>query len=672
MARPRGYRPKRDGGITGRDDAARGALPGSKPAALPAGILPQLATLVTEPPAGDDWLHEMKFDGYRVLCRIEHGSVRLRSRTGADWTDRLPGVARAASRLPARAAMLDGEVAIVMKNGVTSFNALQKALGGESIGEPVYFVFDLLHLDGYDLTGTRLEARKQALHALLASGRAGPTLRYSDHVAGNGDAFLRQACRMGLEGMVSKHRDAPYESGRGRSWLKTKCIHEQEFVVGGFTDPEGGRRGIGALLLGVYDEGGRLAYVGKVGTGFSHSAAIDIRRKLDGLAERTTPFASRPPGAARAHWVRPQLVGEVQFTEWTPDGRLRHPSWKGLREDKPARDVVRERPAGAGAASRPRPNAIAAGEHAKTVRARTRRASKAAPDGAAQAAGVRITHPDRVLYPPQGITKLDLAKFYEAIGDWILPHLVGRPTSLVRCPEGLAGECFYQKHVGPGAPATLRQVRIREKRKAGDYLVVDDLPGLIGLVQIGVLEIHTWNAVAERLEEPDRLVFDLDPGDGVPWRDVVTAARRLRAYLQDVGLIAFPKTTGGKGLHLVVPIDRGPGWDECLAFARSVAEALARDSPRSFTADVAKSARRGRVYLDYLRNLRGATAVAAFSPRARAGAPVSTPLAWDELGPRVGSDHFTVSNLPRRLASMRQDPWKDYATTHQPLPAVRR
>jgi bifunctional non-homologous end joining protein LigD len=533
---------------------------------------------VGDPPAGDDWLHEIKFDGYRVLCRIEHGSVRLRSRTGADWTDRLPGVTRAASRLPTRAAMLDGEVAIVMSNGVTSFNALQNALGGESGDEPVYFVFDLLHLDGYDLAGTPLEARKQALHALLASGRAAPTLRYSDHVAGNGDAFLRQACRMQLEGVVSKRRDAPYESGRGRSWLKTKCVREQEFVVGGFTDPEGGRHGIGALLLGVYDQGGRLVYVGKVGTGFSHDAAIDIRRKLDGLAERTTPFASRPPGAARAHWVRPQLVGEVRFTEWTP----------------------------------------------------------------------------------------------EAIGDWILPHLRGRPASLVRCPEGLAGECFYQKHVGPGAPATLRRVRIREKKKAGDYLVVDDLPGLIGLVQLGVLEIHTWNAVAERLEEPDRLVFDLDPGDDVPWRDVVAAARRLRAYLQDAGLIAFPKTTGAKGLHLVVPIDRGPGWDECLAFARSVAEALARDSPRSFTADVAKSMRRGRIYLDYLRNLRGATAVAAFSTRARAGAPVSTPLAWDELGPRLRSDHFTVSNLPRRLASMRQDPWKEYATTHQPLPAVSR
>ena len=498
-------------------------------------------------------------------------------------------------------------------------------------------------------------------------------MRYSDHVTGNGEAFLRQACRMSLEGVVSKRSDAPYQSGRSRSWLKAKCIQEQEFVVGGFTDPEGSRAGIGALLLGVHDDSGRLVYVGKVGTGFSSRAAIDLRHKLERLVQSSSPFATRPPGTARAHWVRPKLVGEVEFTEWTPDGRLRHPSWKGLREDKPAREIVRERPAGEDGGSRPR---ASAGGRAKLafVRARTRPTARRAPGTAmaAEVAGVRITHPDRVLYQPQGITKLDLAKFYETIADWILPHLRGRPTSLVRCPQGLAKECFYQKHVGTWAPAALRRIRIQEKKKVGEYLIVDDLPGLIGLVQIGILEIHTWNAVAEHLEEPDRLVFDLDPGDDVPWRDVVAAARTLRAYLQDVGLESFLKTTGGKGLHLVVPIDPGPGWDDCLAFARSVADELARDSPKSFTADVSKSERRGRIYVDYLRNLRGATAVAAFSTRARQGAPVSTPLAWDELGARIRSDHFTVSNLPRRLASLRSDPWKAYETTHQALPAVRR
>jgi bifunctional non-homologous end joining protein LigD len=646
-------------------DAA--SLPGARRASLPAFVAPQLATLVATAPAGDEWLHEMKFDGYRVLCRIDRGSVRLLSRNGKDWTDRVPGIARAAARLGVGAAMLDGEVAVVLPNGVTSFNALQNALGGAGGDEPVYFVFDLVHLDGSDLTRTPLEERKRALRAVLEAGNAGPTLRYSDHVAGNGEAFLRHACRMALEGVVSKRRDAPYESGRGRSWLKAKCIQEQEFVVGGFTDPEGRRTGIGALLLGVHDADGELVYVGKVGTGFSAREAVALRQRLAKLEIANPPFARRPPGAGRAHWVRPEVVGEVEFTEWTPDGRLRHPSWKGVREDKRASEVVRERPVGTDPAPRPR-----AGAKRSFVRARTRRASKPASGSPVEVAGVRITHPDRVLYPPQGITKIDLARFYESIADWVLPHLRGRPTSLVRCPEGISQECFYQKHVGTWAPAALRRVRIQEKKKVGEYLVVEDLPGLIGLVQIGILEIHTWNAVADRLEQPDRLVFDLDPGDDVAWRDVVVAARRLRERLQHLGLESFLKTTGGKGLHLVVPIDPGPSWTDCLAFARSIAGELARESPGSFTVDVAKSERRGRIYLDYLRNLRGATAVAAYSTRARPGAPVSTPLAWEELGPRLRSDHFTVSNLPRRLASLRRDPWNDYARTRQTLPARRR
>jgi bifunctional non-homologous end joining protein LigD len=653
---------------------AAAGLPGARRAALPAFIAPQLATLVAAPPAGDEWLHEMKFDGYRVLCRIERGTVRLLSRNGKDWTDRLPGVARAASRFDARSAMLDGEVAVVLPNGVTSFNALQNALGGSTDDEPVYFVFDLLHLDGSDLTGTPLEQRKEALRSLLDASGADPILRYSDHVVGNGEAFLRHACRMALEGVVSKRRDAPYQSGRTRSWLKAKCIQEQEFVIGGFTDPEGRRSGLGALLLGVYDADGKLVYVGKVGTGFTTRDAIDLRQRLDALVQPTSPFARRPAGAVHAHWVRPELVGEVEFTEWTPDGRLRHPSWKGLREDKPAHEIVREVPAVAEPAPRVRATIDGAASGAKRsfVRTRRRRVSKAATTGEAQVAGIRITHPDRIVYPPQGITKLDLARFYESIADWILPHLRSRPTSLVRCPEGLARECFYQKHVGVWAPAALRRVRIREKKKVGDYLVVDDLPGLIGLVQIGILEIHTWNAVVERLEQPDRLVFDLDPGDRVPWRAVVAAAHSVRAHLQHLGLESFLKTTGGKGLHLVVPIDAGPGWDDCLAFARSVAEDLARKSPRAFTANVAKNERRGRIYIDYLRNLRGATAVAAYSTRARPGAPVSTPLSWDELSPRLRSDHYTVSNLPRRLASLRIDPWTDYDRTRQALPAHRR
>jgi bifunctional non-homologous end joining protein LigD len=447
---------------------------------------------------------------------------------------------------------------------------------------------------------------------------------------------------MSLEGVVSKRRDSPYAGGRTRAWLKVKCVQGQEVVIGGFTEPKGRRSGLGALLIGVYDDG-TLRYAGKVGTGFTTAQARELRTRLDALERKESPFAGRTPRAAQAHWVAPSLVAEVDFTEWTPEGRLRHPSFKGLREDKPAKEIVRERaPSGTSAPS---------------------------PD---DVAGVRLTHPDRVLYPETALTKRGLADFYAGIADWMLPHLVGRPTTLVRCPEGLAGECFYQKHTGYWAPKSLRRVHIREKRKIGQYLVVDDLAGLVGLVQIGILEIHVWNATSDRLEQPDRLVFDLDPGDDVAWPAVVAAARLVRARLQDHGLESFVKTTGGKGLHVVAPIDRGPDWDACARFARGVAEALAREAPDAFVATMTKARRHGRIFVDWLRNVRGATAVAAYSTRAKPNAPVSTPLAWDELGPRTTPDRFTVATLPRRLASLRADPWEGLGSVRQTLPASRR
>ena len=619
-------------------------MAGAKAAPLPARIAPQLATLVEAPPAGDHWLHEMKYDGYRILCRITQGHARLLTRNGKDWTEQFPSVAHAAEGLGVEQAVLDGEVAVLRPDGTTTFSGLQNVGSAEASGTLVYFVFDVLHLNGFDLTAVPLATRKTALRDLLATGRDTTTLRYGDHVAGNGDAFFRQACRLSLEGMVSKRHDAPYTPGRGRGWLKVKCVQGQEVIIGGFTDPQGRRAGIGALLLGVHDDG-KLVYAGKVGTGFSDAQARELRRRLDALETKTSPFAGRPPRASRAHWVRPTLVAEVDFTEWTPDGRLRHPVFKGLREDKPAREIVREVSA-----------------------AKPRRAGA----GNVEIAGVRLTHPDRVLYPEQGLTKRGLAEFYVSIADWIVPQLAGRPTTLVRCPEGIGGGCFYQKHTGHWAPATLRRVRIREQRKVGEYLVVDDLPGLIGLVQIGILEIHTWNARVEHLDEPDRLVFDLDPGEDVPWEAIVTAAQVVRRRLRDLGLESFVKTTGGKGLHLVVPIVRGPSWDACAAFARSVADGLAHDAPEAFVATMGKSHRAGRIFVDYLRNVRGATAVAAYSTRARAGAPISTPLDWTELDARTRPDRFTVATLPRRLAALRRDPWTAYATTHQKLPTLGR
>jgi bifunctional non-homologous end joining protein LigD len=640
--------------------------PGARPSRLRKFVQPQLATLVAAPPAGDEWLHELKFDGYRILCRIEKGRVTLWSRNARDWTAQFPGIASAASQLPVRAALLDGEIAVLLPNGTTSFQALQNALSAGDRGQLVYFVFDLLHLDGQDLTGAPLEARKTALEELIGTGRDGP-IRYSAHVVGQGEAFFRQACRRSLEGVVSKRRDRPYEPGRGRSWLKVKCIQEQEFVVGGFTEPKGTRAGLGALLLGVHDDGDGLAYAGKVGTGFTGAAARRLRERLDGLRVEKSPFRRPPPGAREARWVKPELVAEVEFTEWTTDGRLRHPSFKGLREDKPAGEVVRERPAPAQASA-------SRGGGRRTRKTAVKQANASAgPQDDAVVAGVRISHPDRVVYPAQGITKAQLAGYYAAIAEHMLPHLRSRPTVLLRCPEGLGQECFYQKHAGSWAPSSLRRVPIREKRKTSDYLVVDDVAGLVSLVQMGALEFHTWNAQADSLETPDRLVFDLDPGPDVPWPAVRTAARLVRARLDAHGLTSFVKTTGGKGLHVVAPIAPGPDWDACLAFAHQVTEALVAETPRAFVATMAKVARKGKIFIDYLRNQRGATSVAAYSTRARPGAPVSTPITWDELDSISAGDHFTIETVQRRLARRSGDPWEGYgAATRQHLPRTER
>jgi bifunctional non-homologous end joining protein LigD len=646
-------------------DPVHGPIPGARPGRLPDFVSPQLATLVASPPTADEWLHEMKFDGYRILCRIEKGRATLWSRNARDWTGQFPAIAAVVARLPARQAFLDGEIAMLLPNGTTSFQALQNALSTNRQGQLVYFVFDLLHLDGQDLTGATLEARKNALEALIGTGRDG-AIRYSTHVVGHGDEFFRQACRLSLEGVVSKRRDRPYEPGRGRSWLKVKCIQEQEFVVGGFTEPKGARTGLGALLLGVNGENGALAYAGKVGTGFTGPMAKRLRERLDRIQIPKSPFERRPPGAAEAHWVKPELVAEVEFTEWTEDGRLRHPSFKGIREDKAAADVVRERPAKPAATPR------RAGVRAPKATPSTGEKMSTTRGEDAVVAGVRITHPDRVVYPDDGVTKARLARYYAAIADHILPHLRSRPTALVRCPDGVGHECFYQKHPGPWTPPSLRRVRIREKSKTDEYLVIEDVAGLVGLVQMGVLEIHTWNAQADRLETPDRLVFDLDPAPDVPWRAVLTAARLVRSALEAQELESFVKTTGGKGLHVVTPIKPGPAWPACVAFARRVVDNLVAETPRAFTATMAKSARTGKIFVDYFRNQRGATSVSAYSTRARPGAPVSTPVTWDELDAVPAGSHFTIASVERRLAKLTADPWARYATLRQSLPALRR
>jgi bifunctional non-homologous end joining protein LigD len=631
---------------------AAAALPAARKGPLPATPAAQLATLVDEPPKGDDWLHEMKFDGYRILARLQDGRARLVSRNGKDWTAQFPTVAAAVEALPVRSALLDGEVAVVLPSGTTSFQALQNALTSRDKGSLAYFLFDLVHLDGISLSRSPLEARKTLLKDLLGASAPGSPLRFSDHVVGSGGAFFKEACALGVEGIVSKRRDAPYEPSRSRTWLKVKCLQRQEFVIGGYTDPAGSRAGLGALLLGVFDTSGQLEFAGKVGTGFTAKALQEMHRRLAAIEQPGSPFKhARIPGVTRAHWVRPDLVGEVTFTEWTSDGRLRHPSFQGLRQDKKARDVVREIPRSVEAATaEPRRGPRTGGEEV--------------------VAGVRLTHPDRVLYAPQGITKRDLAAFYVSIADAVLPHVKGRPLTLVRCPEGAEKDCFYMKHSLVWAPPALRRVKIQEKTKKGEYLVADDLAGLVSLVQMGILEIHTWNALADTVERPDRVVFDLDPDPAVSWDRVVAAAQALRTRLHALHFESFVKTTGGKGLHVVVPLRPASTWDESFAFSRALSEELERARPKDYTTAMPKARRRGKILIDYFRNNRGNTSVAAYSTRARPGAPVSMPIGWDELEKGVRPDQFHVGNVRPRLASPSADPWKRYATVRQGITAA--
>jgi bifunctional non-homologous end joining protein LigD len=669
--KPKGgrWRPKASAPKTAPSPAG---VAGARKGPMPRVLRPQLATLVTEAPPGDAWLHELKFDGYRILGRLQGGRARLVSRNGNDWTGNFPSLAAAIEALPVSQALIDGEVAVLMPDGTTSFQALQNALSQRDQGELVYFAFDLPYLEGYDLTRARLEDRKAALASLISG--AGTAVRYSAHVVGSGQAFFENACRMRLEGIVSKRRDAPYESRRGGSWLKVKCLRRQEVVIGGWTEPSGARTGLGALLVGV-QEGGGLAYVGKVGTGYTEKVLKDLRRRLGALEQASAPFSPKPKGVGAAHWAKPELVAEVAFTEWTGDGKMRHPSFQGLRADKPAREVVRERETPtetvAPPAEPPRPRRSNEPAPKAAAKSGARPSSHAKGESEATVAGVRLTHPDRVLYPAPGITKRDLAAFYESIAKWVLPHVVGRPLTLVRCPEGLEKECFYMKHSGVWAPPALRRVKIKEKTKTGDYLVVDDLAGVISLVQMGILEIHTWNSPADSVEEPNRIVFDLDPGPEVAFDKVMAGARLLRESLRSVGLESFVKTTGGKGLHIVVPLAAGHGWDETFGFSELVAGQIVKEDPRTYTDSMPKAGRQAKILIDVLRNNRGSTSVAAYSTRARPEAPVSVPLAWDELQRDLRPDQYTVENLPRRLSSLKADPWARYFTLRQKLAVPR-
>ena len=654
------------------------AIVGARVAKLPAMLSPMLATLVDAIPTGDDWLHEIKYDGYRMLCRIDKSKVAVFSRNGKEWTGALGGIADAVGELGLESAWLDGEVTVVDDRGQTSFQALQNALSDPAGQRLVYFVFDVLYFDGYDLQGVALGERKSLLRKLIPE--TAKTVRFSADVRGSGAEFFKQACALGLEGAVSKRADSTYRGGaRTRAWLKVKCGKRQEMVIAGFTDPQGSRSGLGALLLGVYEPGGALRYSGKVGTGFNDRILASLRSKLDLLVQPSSSFVNPPRGyeAKGVHWVKPQLVAEIAFTEWTQDGTLRHPSFQGLREDKKAKDVVRETPVHEPEMK----TAKLATKPAKAAASRGKAVSKPAPLPRAKAtvratdpkgsatsdtvAGVKLSHPDKLLYPESKLAKQDLARYYESVGEWILPHLRGRPLSLVRCPDGWSGECFYQKHAPKTINPAVERVLVPEGQGNATYMAANSVSALVALVQWGVLELHPWGARTPRLDRPDRLIFDFDPDDGVAWNEIVPAVGVLRTLLGDLGLSGFLKTTGGKGLHVVVPIRATLDWDEAKGFTKAIADLMVRTFPDRFIAVMSKSRRKGKIFIDYLRNAEGATAIAPYSLRARKNAPVATPIAWDELTEDVRFDHFNLRTVPQRLSELKSDPWADFLDLRQ-------
>ncbi|MCC6677755.1 MAG: DNA ligase D [Phycisphaerales bacterium] len=628
-----------------------GDIAGARKRSMASVYRPQLCTPSDTIPGGAGWVHEVKFDGYRLLARRTPAGVRIITRGGKDWTSKFGPIAEAMAALDVDSAVIDGEAAIMDAAGRSSFQALQKAIKHGDYGRLTFHVFDLLYCDGFDLTSSPLLARKALLHRIIPAN--GSTLRYSDHVEADGSTVQRDACRLGLEGIISKRGDAPYVQARSPSWVKFKCGLRQEFIIVGYTGPTGGRRHFGSLLLAAHDGEDRLVYAGRVGTGFDEESLADIAARLKPLARDDSGLDVGPSRAeARGvRWVEPRLVAEVALSQWTADARLRHPTFHGLREDKPPSSVRFE--------VAPPASPAVAGERSPARRARK---------SGADVAGISISNPDRILFPDDGITKLDLVRYHEQVGEFILPHVVGRPLSTLRCPTGLRSTCFFQKHLGTTLAEPVRPMRIAEKDGPAEYISIDDLAGLITLVQFGVVEIHPWGSRSVDVEHPDRLTFDLDPGDGVAFGEVKSAARRIRDVLTVVKLRSFVKTSGGKGLHVVVPLRPVSGWEAARAFTAAVARRMAEDEPGRYTATMSKSKRAGRIFIDYLRNGRGATSVAAYSPRARPGAPVSMPVSWDDLARLKHPAQFTVKNAVAHIARRKQDPWRELAGLRQSLP----
>lgn len=645
---------------------ASGPPVGAVPAALPQELQPELAVLVDAPPADTAaWIFEIKFDGYRMLARAAAGQVRLLTRNGNDWTARLPGLVAALKAMDLPDGWYDGEIIMPGQDTPADFQALQGAFDTRRTDRIVYYLFDLPYCAGQDLRDVPLVQRREVLQRIVLR-KPHPNVRFSDEFQAAPRDLLASACQLGLEGLIAKRRDSAYVGRRSSDWLKLKCARRQEFVIGGWTDPKGSRTGIGSLLLGVHGDDGRLRYAGNVGTGFDERTLRELRRQLDALASARNPFQAGSGWPRGAHWVAPDLVAEVSFGEWTRDGKIRHSVFHGLRSDKPAHAISIEMPVRADDPA------------AEPVRARTRRRAKAAtaaqpPAGPAATLPptLRVSNPDRVVDARSGLTKIDLVRYYALVAPLMMEHLRRRPIAMVRAPDGVDGQLFFQKHLERYRMAGVQSLDPAVFPGHPAMLEIASGEGLLSAAQMNVIEFHTWNAVADQADKPDRMTFDLDPGEGVEWPQMQEAAGLVRAFLQELRLPAWLKTSGGKGLHVVVPLRPQHGWDTVKDFSQAIVVHLARTLPQRFVAKSGPKNRGGRIFIDYLRNGLGATTVAAWSARARPGLGISVPVRWEELGQLKGGDHWTVGSVHQRLDEGNA-PWDGYRDSSAKLdPAMR-
>jgi bifunctional non-homologous end joining protein LigD len=640
--------------------AASGPPAGARRSPLPAALSPQLATLVDSPPKdAGHWIYEIKFDGYRMLTRAERGEVKLVTRNGNDWTARLPQLAKALESMELPDGWYDGEIIMPGDRLPADFQALQGAFDTRRTAQIVYYLFDIPYCAGYDLREVPLLERRAVLRRVVER-KPHEKVRFSAVFDAKPEEVVESACRLGLEGVIAKRKNSAYVPRRSSDWVKLKCGLRQEFVIGGFTDPQGSRTGIGSLLLGVHDKDGSLRYAGNVGTGFNEESLRDLRKRLDALAAGSSPFASDAGTPRNTHWVKPELVCEVSFGEWTRDGRIRHAVFHGLRADKPALNITREEPRHGAPVDKPAKGPSAA-----------RQARKKQTDTPAVElpSSLRVSNPDRVIDAASGTTKIGLVRYYALVGPLMMEHLKGRPVALVRAPAGIGGELFFQKHAERYQMPGIEQLDPAFYPGHPPMLEVATARGLLSAAQMNVIEFHTWNAVKSAIGKPDRMTFDLDPGEGVKWLQVQEAAELVRGFLAELGLAAFLKTSGGKGLHVVVPIRKQHDWDTVKDFSQAIVQHLARAIPQRFVAKSGSANRVGKIFIDYLRNGFGATTVSAWSARSRPGLGISVPARWSELEHLKGGDHWTVGTVHTRL-DQGNSPWDDYEASRKGLAAA--